>query len=168
MIYFTKLALEKIKKKFYKLKSDNEGNRSIVYLRDTNIAKGELKKEKYTKIYSMYSLTGKGKELEKEKNVYLVGINNASDFVKKIYKILVYERLNILVVKKNSKYNVLFFDDSQIGKYDGIKVEGNQWPIALAKDDQKTVSFLNKYLKSDCELSTIIDQLKEIRITRRD
>lgn len=158
MIYFTKDALRIIKQKFFYLELA-DGSKSIVYKQDKSKAQEALKKEKYKLKFSFYSMLDKNNV---EDDVYLLGVGNKQTLMNKILKILNREPLNIIYIKVNSKWNILFLSDNNTKKdvYKNPNPELYNWPCIVV--DEEFSKTLKPRLKPERELSKILDELTKL------
>lgn len=158
MIYFTKDALRIIKQKFFYLELA-DGSKAIVYKQDKGKAQEALKKEKYKLKFSFYSMLD---ENNVEDDVYLLGVGNKQTLMNKILKILTREPLNIIYIKVNSDWNILFLSDNNTKKdvYKNPNPELYNWPCIVA--DEEFSKTLKPRLKPERELSKILDELTKL------
>ncbi len=158
MIYFTKDSLKIIKQKFFYVNL-RDGSQAIVYKQDQSKAQEALQKEKYNLKFSLYSMLG---EPDIENDVYLLGVGNQQSLMNKILKILNQERLNIIYLKINSKWNVLFLSDNDTKKevYNNPDPELYQWPCIIA--DEKFGRALKPELKPERELLNVVEELTKL------
>lgn len=159
MIYFTKDALRIVKQKFFFLVLA-DGSKAILYKQDMGKAREALKKEKYKLKFSFYCMLDK--ECMDEDDVYLLGVGNKQNMLDKILKILHKEQLNIIYIKINSSWNMLFVSDNDTKKdiYKNPNPEQYSWPCIIA--DEESSKKLKQKLKPERELSKILDQLTKL------
>lgn len=158
MIYFTKNAIEVMKKKFFYLETA-DGKKSILYKQDKESVQEALKKPKYKLMYNFYSFLDQDM---KENNVYLLGIANKEELQKKIFKILEKEKLNVIFVPIGATWNMLFLTDcdKEKEKYTDYKTENTAWPWVIANGND--INFLKTKIKPENELLQIINGLCKI------
>lgn len=159
MIYFTKDALRVMKKKFFYLELMDK-SKAVAYIQDKSKALEAVNKKNYKLKYSFYALLGKDM---KENNVYLIGVANKELFQNNIFKILHKEKINIIYIPINSKWNILFLTDNERKKekYMNCKMENSQWPCVIANESY--ISFLKTKIRPERELSNVIKELSEIK-----
>jgi hypothetical protein len=164
MIYFTEDALRIIKQKFFYLEL-TDGSKAIVYKQDQSKAQEALKKEKYKLKFSLYSMLDKV-SIEKDKDVFLLGVSIKMKLLAKISKILLKEPLNIIYFEVNGSYHVLFISDeeTQEDEYDCLEsaesCKYDSWPCVIVKKEFGIL--LKSKLKSNLELAAILDKLTKI------
>ena len=97
-----------------------------------------------------------------EDDVYLLGVGNKQTLMNKILKILNREPLNIIYIKVNSKWNILFLSDNNTKKdvYKNPNPELYNWPRIVA--DEEFSKTLKPRLKPERELSKILDELTKL------
>lgn len=158
MIYFTKDALCKIKKKFFYLELA-DGSKAIVYKQDKTKATEALKKEKYKLKFSFYSMLDM-KNIKDD--IFLLGVGSKQTLMEKMLKILSKEPLNIIYIKISSNWHILFLSDDDTKKdfYKNPNPELYTWPCVIA--DDALSKMLKPKLKPERELSQILNELEKI------
>ena len=158
MIYFTKDAIRKFKKKFFYLETAN-GEKALIYKSDKGKAQEALKNEKYALKFSLYSMLDEDKL---ENDIYLLGVNNKKMLMDKILKIFEKEPLNMVYIKIGSDWHILFLsdDDTQKVPYKDLNEEQYSWPCVIAGEEFSKM--LKPRLKPERELSNILDELIKI------
>lgn len=158
MIYFTKEAFKVMKKKFFYLELADK-SKAIVHIQDKNKGLAAANKENFNLKYNLYVFID---EDMKENNVYLIGATNKEDIQNKIFRILSKEKMNMIYVPINSKWNILFLTDSEKNKekYINCKSDESEWPCAVA--NEKYISFLKTKMRPDRELLSIIKELNKL------